>query len=348
MTLPRKARLWESRAVHAVIAGAVTLAVVGVHTGDAAEAARPDGFLCDTARAWRAAHPDDIDTLDVVVTDAFFHGTPGEFRAGEGIVVAAAAFAFEGFQEVVDVQTSPPAAKLLRVDGHTVAVWPYPAILHRDLRYVAVSLVRRTTPERPHGLPEEMRLDASSTAADSDEHDLGRCKAWNGWAAKVALGATALDRVTAILRAVSPRPAEEVPRGRAHDVCAALRESSFSEHHAQVLAVMAARELGIPAYGLVAASGALLVGVFVDERWQWLDLAGRPVSLPPLVSRAPVAGRFEAASDGFWLPNAGAFQSSMGQIVPTSGTQWRVEGRNVAPGKDTTTTRSIPLREVCR
>ena len=55
MTLPPKTRIRESRILYAVVAAAVTLAVVGIHTGDAAEAVRGDAFVCDTVRAWRAA-----------------------------------------------------------------------------------------------------------------------------------------------------------------------------------------------------------------------------------------------------------------------------------------------------
>lgn len=320
--------------------------MLAAHTGDGGEATRAEPFVCATAKAWRAAHPGEIDALSVIVSDTQFHGNPGDFQPVQGLVTAPVAFAFEGFQEIVDVATSPPAAKVLRVEGHAVASWAHAASLHRELRYVAVALVRR----KGDGvaLSRDARLDATAKAGDLEEHALQRCRAWTEWVAKVATGPRAGDQVDAVLKAVMPAAAKAPADEKGHDVCAALRASTFTEHQAHVLSVMAMREMGIPAYGLVSGGGELLVAAFVDDRWTWRSLAtGKERDLPPIVARAPIASHFDAVADGFWLAQAGAFEDDRGRPWPRA---WTVLDRPGAPaerGKDTTSLRSLPLREVC-
>jgi hypothetical protein len=111
---------------------------------------------------------------------------------------------------------------------------------------------------------------------------------------------------------------------------------------------MAAREVGIPAYGLITAAGGYYVSTYVDDiGWVAVDVTSRePVFQPVpsgLVTRAPTLAAFEASADELWMPNAGAYSERMGAVRALSWTEWNP----VPAGEDATRTSSLELGKAC-
>jgi hypothetical protein len=121
-----------------------------------------------------------------------------------------------------------------------------------------------------------------------------------------------------------------------------------------VAVVMAARELGIPAYGFVSASPKQihLVGTYTDQAgWILLDVEkphdGWFTGGPPLLTRAPLLGGFSASTHDFWGAEAAAFHEAWGGLSPFSRTKWGAQTPAESP-TDTTDARAISLAEACR
>lgn len=361
---PTVPKVWRSRFAYVVLAAAVVLLVTGAYPRGGT-GGRADALLCAASRDWRARFGDAAD-LHVVVSDVLFRGAPGDFVPGEGVVAAPIAASYPGVQEVLDVRADPPPARVLRVEGQTVVTWPYAAALHRDLRFTAIALVRRAPasgvapPEAPSfdTLPHEVRVDATLKAREIEEaHALDRCKAFHDWAVEIAGAPPHTEQLRRIVRALRERRISETKKSRWHDACAALREGRYTRHQAHVLAVLAMREIDVPAHGFVTADGRLLVGVFVDGvGWMTIDVdeAGPSCEVggPALLTRAPLGASFDTSTDGFWLPSAGAFEPTTMGAMSKSWTEWRPirkgEPADSAITTDTTSTWSIPLAEACR
>jgi hypothetical protein len=358
-TQPRSAGFgaWSTLLALAVVCFVLSLAF---HSGERARGplTPTDSAMCEIARPWRAKHGGGAD-LQVVVSDIVFRNTPGDYVVGEGVVVAPVAVDVPSAQAVVDIQTIPPASRMYDVDGVRVVAWPYPGLVHKEMRFTAVSLVRRA-PARPAGdlgkptfeqLGERARIDARFTAAEIEErHQLAACKAFPAWVKETAGEPPYTEQLLRISKRLEKGLARGAPsKRRTEDVCAALRDDAFSSHQAHVLAVMAMRELGAPAYGFVAADLHYLVGVWVDgPGWVTLDLAkpgeGYQIGGRALVTKGPLVGEFEASTDGFWMPAAADFEKVGTNIGPRSWTRWSAsESTN-----DTTVTYAVAFDEVCR
>lgn len=358
---PPLPRPWASSStITALVVLAIAVMLV-LHRGDEASGSSFADARCAAVLEWRAAHRDAPD-LHVLSTEVTFHGSPGDFAIGEGIVAVPLAAAYAGVQDVVDIRATPPPSRIMRVDGNVVVAWEYAGKIHRDVRYSAHALVRRpsdakvTIPEAPAfaSLEREALLDATATAREGGGHGLDRCKELERWANETAGAPPHTEQLQRIVRRVASgvRQSEE-KRTRTEDACASIRDGVYSPHRAFVVAVMAARQIGIPVHGFISASGHYYVATFIDAvGWAMLDLAASDqgfVRAPPgLLTRTPVPAEFDAVYDDFWAPHAGAYREGMGSLQPFSWTEWRLSTTKAERDTDTTTTSSIPLAEACR
>ena len=317
-----------------------------------------DAFLRETAQRWCAAHGE-RDNLQAAVIDVHFRAEPPLFKPDEGAVVAPIAVDLPGVQHVLDVASQPAHLRRITTEGITTLAWEYGGRLHRDLRFTAVALVERpplariTPPERPTfaQLPADLRPEAMSRARDTEEHGLDKCAAFAAWAAQSAGAPPHTQQIVRLAHAVAKR-ADEKKSG--DDLCADLREGSFTPHRAQVAVVMAARELGIPAFGFASASerDLYLVGTYTDQAGWILMNVERPdegwfTGGPVLVSLAPLLGGSSASQHGFWDPTSAAYSKTQWGLNAFSTTEWR--GRSTAKTPtNTTEARTVPLAQMCR
>lgn len=317
-------------------------------------------FVEQTTQQWCAEHGRRED-LQAVVVDVRFRAEPPLFAQGEGVVVAPLALELPGAQRVLDVAARPAELRRLDVQGITAVAWEYGGRVHREMRFAGVALVERpalarvTPPEKPSfdGLPTELRPEALARVADLEEHGLNKCAAFAEWARTTAGTGPYTDQLTRLAKAAARpfTPGQREP----DDVCAAIRERRLSPHRGQVAVVMAARELGVPAFGFASATPRqiYLVGTYTDQAgWILLDVekpdAGWFSGGPPLLTRAPVLGGFAASQHDFWTPEGAAFQKNdWGGVMPFSRTEWRGRTTGDKP-TDTTDTRVIRLAEACQ
>ncbi|MBX3189669.1 MAG: hypothetical protein KF819_21775 [Labilithrix sp.] len=358
--VPSSPPAWASSGVLVVLVVlAIALLVVLHHRGETPPPSLVDA-RCAAVREWRAEHRDARD-LYVLSTEVSFRAGPADFALGEGVVVAPLATALDGVQEVVDVRATPAPSRIMRVDGNVVVAWEYAGTIHREMRYSAHALVRSPSaskvamPEAPSfaSLEREAMLDATATAREVGGHGLERCKELERWATETAGAPPHTEQLLRIVRRVAAgvQPTGE-KRNRADDTCASIRDGVYTSHRAHVVAVMAARQVGIPAYGLVSAAGHHYAATFIDGvGWATIDLAApasgfeRPA--PGLLTRAPLVAEFEAVQDGFWVPNGAAYHDQMGSLRPLSWTEW-IPSTESKPETDATRTWTISLAEACR
>lgn len=352
-------RSWFALATAGIAAIATFTVAYSDASGDMKPAAR-DAFVCQAAREWRAKYGTAPD-LQLVVSDIRFHGRPGDFAPGEGAVVAPLALALPGAQEVLEVRASPAPARVLHVEGMTAVSWPYAGTLHRDMRFVGVSLVRRapardiTLPPSPtfRTLAEPWAIDARTVAADLDDepHALRSCAAFAPWVKEKAGPPPYTEQIMRVVRAVSAAYRERKPDDRNEDLCASLRANALTPHLGQVVAVMAARQLGAPAFGFTGADAkhTYFVATYVDDQgWISLDLAeadhGYRIGGPPILTLAPLAAPFEASQHAFWYAGATAFAPGNFGVQPVSHTRWVTSPYDA---EDSTLTTSVELAEAC-
>jgi hypothetical protein len=318
---------------------------------------------CEAARAFRAHHgvAPDLSLLEVQVV---FRAAPvGRFVASEGFVTVPVGVSLPGAQEVLEVRGDPEPTRKLDVDGTTLLAWSYAGAVHRDMRFVAFALIRRA-PARAAALPpsagwaelpRDMADDATLTARDLEEHGLQHCAAFPSWAQRTAGPPPRGEQVLRLLGATRERPSPAVKGAwrDAEDVCAAIRRGVFTAHQAHVAVVMAARQIGVPAFGFVAAGPEeeRLVGTYVDGLgWTTASVRdpdqGFSVGGPPILTLAPHGARFEAISDGFWSALGAAYRPSRPFLQPFSFTKWAAADAS-DPGDDVTTAEAWPLAEVC-
>jgi hypothetical protein len=357
-------RLWGSwMALRFVQRSTVLLLLVlagAVPSRRESRGADADAFVNETVQGWCRSH-EKRDELQVTVIDVRFRAEPPLFAQGEGVVVAPVALELAGVQRVLEVASRPTSVRRLSAGGITALAWEYAGRVHRDMRFVGVALVER----RPYvvpaqlehptfdTLPAEIRPEALARVVDIEEHGLEKCAQFTEWARSHAGDPPYPEQVLRLVRAAAGRVGER--EKEPEDVCAALREGRFRAHWAQVAVVMAARELGIPAFGFSDASGrSTLVGTYTDQAgWILADVErpneGWTSGGPPLVTMAPLLGAFSASQHGFWYPQGAAYANQGWSGVSTlSSTQWRDAS---APGKDptdTTEARTLRLSEVCR
>jgi hypothetical protein len=188
-----------------------------------------------------------------------------------------------------------------------------------------------------------------SRAGDTEEHGLNKCAAFAAWR-PVGGRAPHTQQIVRLAQAVGKR-AEENKGGE--DLCADLRQGRFTPHRAQVAVVMAARELGIPAFGFASASTATSTRGDVHTIRR-LDPDERRASGRGLVHRrararlpGPLLGGSSASQHGFWYPASAAYSKTQWGVNALSTTEWR--GRSTSKtAVNTTEARTIPLAELCR
>jgi len=330
-------------------------------SGQEAVVSDATAFVNETMQRWCQTHGR-RDDLQVAVIDVHFHQEPPLFAQGEGVVVAPVALELSGAQRVLDVASQPASVRTLTAGGITALAWEYAGRVHRVMHFVGVALVERRPFARPallesptfEGLPAELRPEALARAADLEEHGLDKCARFPEWARSTAGDPPYPEQVLRLVRAVSARP--DGTHKETEDVCAALRDRRFTPHWAQVAVVMAAREVGIPAFGFAEASPRRthLVGTYTDRAgWILLDVErpneGWTAGGPPLVTMAPLLGPFSASQHGFWYPQGAAYANQTWVGVSTlSTTRWRDGSASDTEPTDTTEARTLRLSEVCR
>jgi hypothetical protein len=318
-----------------------------------------DALLHQTARRWCDVHGK-RDDLQAVLVDVHFRPEPPLFSEGEGVVVAPVGIDLAGAQRVIEVASRPTHLRKLSAQGMTVLAWEYSGRMHREMRFAGLALVERkpltrvVLPEKPAftELTGDLQAEALARAVDLEEHGLPKCAAFPEWARTTSGAPPHTDQVLRLVEAVAQR--WEDKEKEPEDLCAAIRERRLTSHRAQVAAVMAAREVGIPAFGFASASerDIFLVGTWVDGLgWILVDV-DRPgdgwfSGGPPLLTMAPLLGQFSAGRHGFWYPEGAAYNQGQWGVSEISGTEWR--GR-LTPDKlptDTTEARVISLAEAC-
>jgi hypothetical protein len=362
-TRPPVPPLWRSSYVLGVGVIALLSLFLGSYACDGTRPGlgQPGSPLCQSAEAWRAKYPSAED-LVVIGTRVSFRGTPGIFTPGDGLVVAPVALQLPGAQEVLEVAAEPPPLRKLNAEGVIALTWEYAGSLTRDLSFDALALVRRPARQAVADLDaptfdtlaQDIRVDAMLSGALLEEAHVRTCKAFPDWARTVGGAPPYTAQLLRILRHVGSHlyvPETEAEKRMAEDACAALRAQRFTEHQAQVLAVMAGRELHAPTLGLHAGDPkhSRLVATWVDGKgWIQADVSAAEGGFfsggPALVAKAPMVGRFEAALETGWIPAGAAFQGGDFGTQALSSTEAAPE----APDKDTTSTWSRPLRDVCR
>lgn len=324
-------------------------------TSDAARAA----FVEETTHRWCQDYGARED-LSAIVIDVHFRPEPPLFSEGEGVVVAPLALELPGAQRVLDVATRPKPLRTLPVQGITAVAWEYGGRVHREMHFAGLALVERPPLERvvPPAqpsfakLPAELRPEALARAADLEEHSLHECAAFPEWARETAGAGPYTAQIERLARAVA-KPFEKRKR-ESEDLCAQIRERRLTPHRGQVAVVMAARELGIPAFGFASASDRAihLVGTYSDPLgWILLDVEhpdqGWFRGGPPLVTMAPLLGGFTASSHDFWYPQAAAYGNAGWGTNTVSRTGWRGTLESGHAPTNTTGARTLRLSEVC-
>ena len=216
--------------------------------------------------------------------------------------------------------------------------WTYPGNYRTNLHYVALCLVREVIPDPPGEsdfpsfgtLPKPFVSDALATAAELEEHSLDECAAFRNWPAKIVSPGSYIDQFKSIVRRIAEGIIEaEDEQYSDDDICAAMRKFRFTEHMAQVLAVMACRQLGIPCFGFVSATGEpnYLVGTYSDQDgWIFFDFAktrdGFFSSTPVLLTKSPLISEFEGCQHDYWYANAAAYNGNDWGTFGFSWTKW--------------------------
>jgi hypothetical protein len=348
----------------AAIPVAAVLLFAGIAVTDHAPSAAERGkTICRQAATWRDAYGD-REGLRVVRVDVHFRARADHFVVGEGVVATPVAIDLPGYQRVLDTAGVPaPVSALDEDDVHTVE-WPYPGLLHHDQWFTALALVEpdAATPA-DHPSREELIASAVATyeatrrAEESNDHRLALCKPFKRWALALTAAATPEERLLAVASSLARRVEDFGGRqgrwrGASEGACAMMRADHLTAHVAQVLTVMAARELGVPSLAFTAAEPRrrYLVGMRADAGdWRLVDLAdvdggflGDP---PPLLAKAPVIGSVSFAQHGFWDPRAAAFDA--GGKLPISYTTWSGGGGDEKTVTDSTEVSWTPLSELC-
>ena len=355
------ARPWTSWvALRSFQWAALALLLLAVGSIPADQDAEVAAFVDRTMRRWCADHETRED-LQAVVIDVHFHPEPPLFDVGEGAVVTPLAIELPRAQRLLDVASMPPHLRKLQVQGVTAVAWEYGGRVHRDMRFAGLALVERAPlarvvpPEEPtfDQLPADQRPEALARASDLDEHSLDECAAFPEWARRTAGTGPYTEQVLRLARAVA-KPYTEKKKNDPDDLCAAIREERLTPHRGQVAVVMAARELGIPAYGFASASGgeSYLAGTYTDQLgWILLDVEhperGWFTGGPPLVTMAPLLGGFEASQHDLWNPQGAAYQKTDWGTMALSRTAWAGRLDRDHDPTDTTEARVLRLAEFC-
>lgn len=341
-----------ARALQVVALLALLLAAGGSTDRPATQSAALDATL----RRWCSKYPQ-RDQLQVLTVDLHFPPDVDRFAYGDGVAITPVAIALPTAQLLRELDSDPAPLRTLANEGITSLAWEYPGRVRRDLSYRAMALLERSPPQPARlpanptfqQLPEDQRLAARATAKDLEDN-LKECADFAAWAQRSAGEGSHTARIVNLVRAVGERP--EKP-GRT-SVCAALRSGRFSAIDAHYAVVMAARELGIPAYALLSAAEEhnRLVATYVDDVG-WVELN---IDAPddgwvrggvPLLTMAPV---IDAINEGTWWSAAGAAyrKSELGGLQPFARSRWSGDRTSEEKIPNTTTAQARSLAEACR
>ncbi len=279
------------------------------------------------------------DSPELVVADisVSFQRSVKNFHETESVIITPVGIDLEGYQEVLEVSSFPPYLRKLEVDGITCLSWEYPGGFNRDVSVRALALVRRSStgtvilPEAPtfEQVPESMKYEAVATAMDLEEHGLHKCAAFTDWVTENSGQGSLLDRYQRIISTLRTQLVPEDEKSP-DDICKALRKKRFTLHRAHVLAVMTAREMGIPSFGCAAAAPGCeyIVTLFTDQTgWLFINLENDESDYSPqapvLITRVPLVTSFEGASHDFWYPKGAVVEANNQWIYATSQTEWQ-------------------------
>ncbi len=303
---------------------------------------RIESFVKDTLAEWQAKY-EAGEGLKVGRIDVHFDARPDCFVKKEGAVVAPTGINLKKGQKILEIAAYPPVLRELRVDGIRCLAWPYPGKCRDNFNYVALCLVKQpsaanmTFPEKAthKQLKPSFAADALAGAAELENQNLHECAVFVDWSRSLAGDGPYTDQFRRIVQKIAAGVIlEEDQREKLDDIddiCAAIRHNRFSVHWAQVAAVMACRENGIPCFGFSGATPEKnrIIGMFSDQTgWIYFDFA-RPdkgfFSDPPvLLTQAPLFTDFDASISGFWGAAAAAYGESeyWGGASPLSYTNW--------------------------
>ena len=321
-----------------------------------------DTFVCETVGEWRAKYENEPG-LQVTRINIDFHKEAGFFTEGEGVVITPVAIDLHGSQKILEIESYPPLLRKLTVEGITSLSWEYAGTVNRDLRYVALALVRRDMEKKPEmpahptydSLPADLREDALATADDLEEHSLHECADFASWVEKVAGEPPYTEQFLRIIQTIGENIVQKDADKKPEDICSAMREGKFTVHRAHVLAVMAARQLKIPAFGFASASPKriYLVGIYTDQAgWLLIDLENYKQGFftggPVLLTKTPIIAPFEGSRHGFWYPQAAAYSKTSWGVDGFSRTRWLGRQPPSDLPDDTTEAKTFPLSEICK
>ncbi len=293
-----------------------------------------EAFVKKTLDGWEKEYVNASD-LQVARIDINFHKEPEFFVEAEGTVICPVGIDLYNSQEILAVESYPPFLRKLTTEGITNLSWEYAGAVNRDLRYVSLTLVKRHTIDAPeistsptyHSLPPDLREEALCTAIDLKEHGLHECVQFEDWVIKTAGDPPYTEQFLRIVHAIGANIVEKKDVNSPEDICAAIRDETYSVHRAHVLAVMAARQLKIPAFGFASASPKkiYLIGIYTDQAgWLLVDIEnhqdGYFSKSPVLLTKTPIISPFEGSSHKFWNPKAAAY--SKGGWSEVSGISW--------------------------
>ena len=317
-----------------------------------------EGFVDQTLLQWKETYGSQ-EGLKVARIDVLFRATPENFAKSEGAVITPVGIDLPKGQKILATAAYPKPVRQLSVDGVKAVAWTYPGKCRSNFRYVALTLVKQpphpshADPVKPtfSALPESFRADALAKAAELKEHDLEECAAFGQWPRTIAGGGTYLRQFKTIVTTIASG-IYDADKGKASrstdDICSAMRKLRFSHHIAHVLGVMACRQLDIPCYGFISATGKknFIVGTYSDQTgWIYYDFA-RPekgffTDPPVLLTLAPLISDFEGCGHGYWRATASAYETSTYGIMGFSGTGWGTGNAD----SDYTIARSFHLNE---
>ncbi len=321
-----------------------------------------ENFVSNTVQQWGKKYKDDP-YLKVARIEINFRKDLKNFEEGEGTVIAPVGIDLYGAQKILEVASYPSSLRPLSVDGIKCLSWEYPGKVNKDLRYVALTLVRcyhknnHTPSPSPtyKSLPPGLLNDAMVTATELEEHSLHECAYFDEWVKKVAGKPPYTDQFIRIVKTVGSNIIKDKKKDAPDDICAAIREKRYSLHRAHVISVMAARQLKIPSFGFAPATheNKCLVGIYTDQSgWLFIDIEnyekGYIKDLPVLLTKTPLITPFEGSRHDFWHPEAAAYHSGYYGISWFSCTNWLNRQKDPDKIDDTTEATTVLLSEMCK
>ena len=296
-----------------------------------------EDFVSKTIEQWKSEYSSSHDLM-VARVDIKFRADPKNFVREEGTVISPIGVDIPKGQKILKYAAYPPPLRELSVDGIKALAWAYPGKCRRNLHFVSLSLVRRYNsdqlffPDHPtyNALPKSYLNDALASAYELKEHSLHECTAFQKWPGNVAGEGVYTQQFKNVVETIASGILTEKEDGqKSDDICAAMRKMKFSGHSAHVLSVMACRQIGIPCFGFISATGDenYYIGTYSDQSgWIFFDLLkpeqGFITNPPVLLTQAPLISEFEGCAHDFWSATANAYQGSEWGTFGFTYTKW--------------------------